>query len=208
MAIVNFMVNITDNFIGMEIIKMDITSLILALMAILAVFISIISLYFTLKFSKQQLKFSKQQIEHNKNSVKPWCSILQTNYVDFISVRLRNDGMGPLKITKFECRGGSVPANCNTLFDIFPKIIDQKKYFIVYKVIGRTISANDQLWLLRINPENAKIKCKVRNELKKIEIYVEYIDIYNNTFNVSQPLDYFKRDDIDLSRDEIPPDWR
>jgi len=187
---------------------MDITDIILASMAILAVIISAVSMIFAIKFGKRQLEFSKRQIEHNINSVRPWCSILQTNYNDFISVRLRNDGMGPLKITKFKCRDVTISKNYDTLFDIFPKILEQKKYYIVYKVIGRTISAHDQLWLIRINPKNAKIKCRIRNELKKLELFVEYSDIYNNIFSVTQPLDYFHRNDIDLVRDEIPPDWK
>jgi hypothetical protein len=71
------------------------TNLVLATMAIGAMIISTLSFIVT-------MKFNKRQVEHNRNSLKPICSIALTNYDNFISVRIENNGMGPLIIKSNE----------------------------------------------------------------------------------------------------------
>ena len=162
---------------------------ILMIVAIIAVFISSISVFISAKSIKKQEK-------HNINSVRPICSVYQTNYENFISVRIENDGLGSLIIKNIKCISideNSVRTEASTLFDLLPKNIQQKDYHrIIPSLSGNfAIAVNEKLFLISVTPKDGETRQIFRETLKKISIHVEYTDIYGNEFTCEQKLCLF-----------------
>jgi len=164
---------------------MDITiiDIVLAITAVAAVCISIVSM----SFAKN---FSKRQIEHNKNSVLPICSIYHTNYANFISVRIENNGTGPLIIKNLRCihkdETTGVTEESQTLFELLPEEIKKEKFYRVFARAGAeklSITAGKKLFLLSISLSDNVLVETLRNRLKNITVCVEYTDIYGTIFS-------------------------
>lgn len=107
---------------------------------IFSISISIISLIFSIVFSRLQIK-------HNKYSVKPIASIIIGDYEDDIYIKLRNDGNGPLTITKSIFSTNENTAN--SLIELF--FLDITWTTFIEELNGRSISPNNELVLLQKN---------------------------------------------------------
>ena len=135
----------------------SITDIVLAITAITAIGISIVSMRSSKKFSERQIEFSKRQLEHNKDSVRPICSIYQTNYSNLMSVRIENNGTGPLIIKELSCVHKNdltgVEKKSSSLFELLPEEIKKEKFYKIYSKDGAeslSISAGRRIFLLGI----------------------------------------------------------
>jgi hemin uptake protein HemP len=160
--------------------------MVLAITAIMAIVVSTISFL--------------SNVKHNKNSVKSICSIYETNYENFISVRIENDGTGPLIIKSIKCslkkktdEGESIEHSSN-LLKLLPQEIRQSSFHRVFVDTNKlTIPSNRQKYLLSITLEDEEIRNKLRECLKNITISVEYTDIYNSKFKpLEKKLNFFE----------------
>jgi hypothetical protein len=144
------------------------------------------------------------QYRHNRKSVEPICSIRATNYTNFISIRIENNGIGPLKIDDIRFYNCKDPTNDNnnhkiepcdeeiSLFELLTNNISQTTYHRIWpgglktdglKTENRyTVAVNDRFYLLSISPENDEIKRELRSVLKTIKICVKYTDSYKSYF--------------------------
>ncbi|MCL2134238.1 MAG: hypothetical protein FWH37_01605 [Candidatus Bathyarchaeota archaeon] len=107
--------------------------------------------------------FSRIQMVHNKNSVRPLCEIVFTNYINKISIKIINNGTGPLMITDCKYKNtetGDIHNQIITssdgtkrelvLYDLMPKISYTHFTVITQEVIKRV---NDcYKFRLRNNP--------------------------------------------------------
>ena len=150
-------------------------------LSVTAISISILSLIGTMIFYFLQTK-------HNKKSVKPICAIFTTHYVNFISVRIENCGVGPLLIKNVECvqkkSDGSVTTS-KTLFQLLPDTITKNEVhrILISGMERRPIPAGRRMYLLIVDLENnVDLRNEIRNILKTISITVEYTDIYGSRF--------------------------
>jgi len=73
----------------------------------------------------------KSQEKHSKNNAKPICSIRASNYDNFISVRIENNGTGPLILNSIKCACDS-GIQGKSLFDLLPKDIKHMEYHRVF----------------------------------------------------------------------------
>lgn len=158
---------------------MVITEVVLAITAIMAIVISTISFLLNIK--------------HNKNSVRPICSIYETNYENFISVSIANDGTGPLIIKNIKCflkkktDGDETIKHSSSLFGLLPQEMKELTFHRIFVDTKKlVIPANRQKHLLCIMPEDEKIRTKLRDCLKNITISVEYTDIYGSMFKPAE----------------------
>lgn len=151
--------------------------------SVCAIVISIISIVFTTTFSILQVK-------HNKNRVRPIASILLNDYENLLSVYIENVGTGPLTITKLTCSDGFRKEN--SLIELLPTV-NQNWSTFCESIDGRTIPVGGQVVLVEIQPQDEKIRSKIRAALSKIEVSVEYSDIYNSKFIKRRKLSYFGR---------------
>jgi len=164
--------------------------MILAIAAIIAVILSIVSIFIT------TISIRKQE-EYNRNSVRPICSIYLTNYDNLISVRIENDGTGPLIIKSITCvcNDGDRKEH-QSIFDLLPKDIEQKEFYriLVGESGNYSISPNEKLYLISIIPKDGKTLQKLREFLKTITVYVKYFDIYGKEYNKEKKLAAFNKD--------------
>ena len=138
--------------------------------------------------------FGYFQVRHNKNSVRPVCSIYLTNYANFLSARIENNGTGPLLIKDIKFTYNDEPIE--SIFELVSEIIEQTKF---HRVIAGSkndysISVNGKVYIFSITPEDDETLRKLRNTLKDVKIYVTYTDIYEKMFQYSRELDLFSND--------------
>jgi len=175
-------------------------NMILAVAAIVALFISISSLIITAISIKKQAEHNRdsirQQETHNKNSLRPICSIYHTIYENFISVRLENGGTGPLKIkeVRFSYGDGHI---YQSLFDLF-KIkniditqMDIHRMFPGIDTYNYVLPPNKKMYLLSVSPKSEDTTEKLRDLLKEITVQVKFSDIYEEEYECERKLASF-----------------
>lgn len=155
----------------------------IAITSVCAVLISIVSMVFTFIFSMFQLK-------HNKNSVRPISAISFYDYEDYIAVKIKNVGTGPLTIRKLTFKNDTQESS--DLISMMPAI-NQAWSTYTEPVDGWTIPVGGKIELLGLNPQNNVTKKLIRRKLSGITAYLEYTDIYGTRFNDMRSLDFFGR---------------
>jgi len=161
---------------------MDVDTVI-AIASVLAVFVSSISVVITVISIKKQVEF-------NKDSVKPICSIYLSDYNNFISVRIENDGLGPAKIKKIKCICNDGRSS-ETLYDLLPENLKHGIFhnIFTYKSKKLTLTAHEKLYLISITPESEQVWQKLIDILRTVTIYITYLDIYGKKYNYHRKLD-------------------
>jgi hypothetical protein len=159
------------------------------ILSIIALCISVISVITSVTVSVISIR---KQEKANQNKFKPFCAIYQANYDNFISVGIKNDGVGPLIITEltFTCDNCS---SAKSLFDLLPESIKHTTYHRLYarELRQRALLTNERLHILTITPENNNIMQEIRNLLKTITVKVKYTDVYGICGKREKKLDLF-----------------
>jgi hypothetical protein len=149
---------------------------------IVALFLSFLSIAFAVIFSILQQQY-------NKKSVIPICSIIFNDYENLISIRLDNNGVGPLIINKLIVVYNS--KEYPTLIELMPKNILWNNF--VENIESRAIRPNGKIELLKLTSGDRSKKIKVRKILSQLVIHVEYKDIYGKQFIAERDLKFFAR---------------
>ena len=113
--------------------------------------------------------------KHNSNSLKPRCSILVTNYENFISVSIENNGTGPVIIKNVEFDPNPYK---QSLLEMMADIDQAQFYRIADTTQEYSVAPNSRMYLLAINPrDDDEVRRKIRGKLKNLKITVLYTDI-------------------------------
>ena len=144
---------------------MAFTNVILAIAAIIAIYIAV-----------------RQNMIHKKTN-DPYCNINCVDCAQNITIRIKNNGTGVMTIKSFlVCEKDS-----NVQYYNFSSCISEDIALTYYSVdiIGRSIAPKDGLTLLEKKDEEKVIDTvvkgeysKLRKELKKYVLKLEYIDMY------------------------------
>ena len=134
--------------------------------------------------------FSYLQQKHNKNSVRPIASIIFSDYEDYIEVKIKNSGTGPMVIKNVKVTRDLEEAG--DLLSLMPQINQLwKNYTIIFK--DQVLAPNDELSMLAIVPNDDTVKEKVRIALSPVKIFIEYEDIYGSEFSTQRDCSFFGR---------------
>ena len=162
-----------------------------------AVFVSLVSL-------GTSIYFSWCTRDHNKRSVRPRPYVLPSDFENQMSVRLWNNGLGPLilrKVLALHEKKGSE----GHLIDLIPSPPEDLYFNNFAKVrCGRTILAGQSLDLLDLgvdenNANAVSYRDQLRDFLGHVVVLIEYTDIYESTFPIhKQDLAWFHRDSEEL----------
>ncbi|MCL2243660.1 MAG: hypothetical protein FWC03_04240 [Treponema sp.] len=129
--------------------------------------------------------------KHSKNKLKPICTIHQSLYDNLISIRIENNGIGPiiLKSVLFTCDNSRT---ANSIYYLLPEDIRKIKYHRIYigELKGLAIHPNGKLHLMSMTPEDDIIMRKFKDTLKTITVNVEYYDIYNQNYEIQKKLNF------------------
>ena len=167
-------------------------NLILAITAILALFVSGLSIFLTFKTLKTQKK-------HNKISVRPIGEVGLGDYENVLFVSLRNVGLGPLIIKKVSVFDGENSIE-KPLIKFMPDLVDGYAWETFRgDVSKRALAAGSDISLIKLsgevtNPAFVKNRDNVRKQLAKLSVIFEYTDMYETESLIeNQNLLWFER---------------
>jgi hypothetical protein len=172
----------------------DNDKLVTAWTAIAALFVSIVSIVIAI------VNMAMQRA-HNRKSVLPIGHITVGDYENEISVRLRNDGVGPLIVEKVAVmRGADSERAESAIIEFMPELPGGHLWStFVGNISGRAISAEDRITLILLegNQKDERFnaaKRSVRKALSDLTVRVEYRNIYGEKMpSVSRSLNWFGR---------------
>lgn len=121
------------------------------------------------------------QRKHNRLSVMPLISLFTMDYDNEIGFQIQNRGTGPLIIKRLEFTD-DMGRKADNLIDLMPTEIIWTNYLTDLENVA--IPANDHLTILVLKSNDAFECSCAREALRKIEVYIEFLDIYEN-FNSS-----------------------
>lgn len=161
------------------------------IIAFLALFVSLLSLCFT----KRTLKLQK---EHNRKSVHPLPYITVGDYEKSLYVKIRNTGTGPLIIKRLAVLGAENPSQ--SLVSNMPELPPGVNWTDFNgPTEGRSIAVNGEMVLLelsthKLNRNFNDSRAKIREQLGKFSLELEYTDIYGSELPIySRDLKWFHR---------------
>jgi hypothetical protein len=168
--------------------------LVTAWTAIAALFVSIISIVVAV------VNMTMQRA-HNRKGVLPIGHISVADYENQLSVRLRNDGVGPMVVKKATVmKGGDSQQTKLAIIEFMPELPNGILWSIfVGDISGRAVSAEDKIILISLegDQEDAGFiaaRRMIREALSDLTIKVEYENIYGERMPpVSRRLDWFAR---------------
>lgn len=153
--------------------------------------VSVLSVYFTRKALKHQQT-------HNRLSVRPLPYIHVGDYENTVYVKIRNNGTGPLIIERLTILGAEDPHK--PLIFNMPELLPSVVWANFAGVIEeRSIIVGGELVLLElvadhIDGEFRISRDRVRQALGKLELSLDYTDIYGSIFpNYKRDLKWFHR---------------
>jgi len=163
-----------------------------AVAAIGSVAVAIIALIFSIGSSAAQRK-------HNRLSVRPLASVLLGDYEKQVYVKLTNNGTGPMIIKSIRIINAPNPSR--PLIDAMPKLQPGVDWtmFLPRAVVNRSIRPGGVIVLLLLASKCSDSKFilsrdQVRQALGRLEVHVEYTDIYGSTLPIyTRNLDLFHR---------------
>ena len=157
----------------------------MAITSICSMIIAMMALILSLYSSYSQIKFSKK-------SVIPICNIVVGDYEECLFVKIMNVGLGTMIIDTVKCTDLRTGRIENILVNLLPDV-NQKWEDFSGPLEKFAFSAGHEVYMMKICPQNDKIRNQLRKCLRHICINVEYRDLYNKTYVYSQELDFFGR---------------
>lgn len=134
------------------------------------------------------------QRKHNRLTFKPLAYILPVNYENKISVRILNQGTGPMIVTSFTAR--KEDKFVNNIIGLMPGLPRGMSYStFLRKITERAIIPNEELNLFEFRANDRRRSAqvwKIRQALHDIEINVTYENIYGDKETISKTLKFVK----------------
>lgn len=166
-----------------------------AAVALLAFVISVVSVY----VSHATLKHQRQ---HNVLSVRPIPMVSVADYENRLTVKLCNNGTGPLIVTGLSVRNGSVSKEA--LIYWMPPLPDGQDWATyVGPVTKRSIPATGEITLIELaGDEKDKLfatgRDAVRTALGPLTVVIQFTDVYGSRFEAHEKsLRWFSRSILD-----------
>ncbi len=152
-----------------------------AVAALLAVFVSALSVMLTVWALALQRR-------HSYLSVRPLAFVASGDYQDRLSVKIRNDGIGPLIIKKLCVTDGETVKDC--LIDWLPLLPEGILWDTFTKNMeDRSLAPGGEIVLFRLSNRSYaqfhRFRDLCRTHLKKLTVEVHYVDIYDRKMPVS-----------------------
>jgi hypothetical protein len=139
------------------------------------------------------------QRDHNRLSVVPVPFIALADFENHIRVKIRNDGIGPLLIKGITYSREGIKDEQADLVSYMPPLPITLHWSNFSSGYLRSVRPGDEVILLELegdleNPEFVGFRDKCRRKLAKLEVSVDYTDVYGGAFPVvSRNLDWFGR---------------
>lgn len=176
------------NFFAFILLTPDVAN---AIAAFAAVFVSFLSVVLALRALAVQRN-------HNRLSVRPLAFISRADYEDRLSVKIHNNGVGPLIITSLQVSDGKT--NEESVIEWMASLTNDVTWDTFTKDLkGRSLAPRDEIVLLQFSgdiadPHFREIRDRCREVLRHLTIKLEYQDIYEQRMKPSErSLSWFGR---------------
>ncbi|MFA6287461.1 MAG: hypothetical protein WC661_08755 [Opitutaceae bacterium] len=159
-----------------------------AVIAFAALVTSLLSFYLTFRGLQLQKK-------HNFNTVKPIGWISLADYENLLSVKIQNNGVGPMLIKSVSVLSGGQKKG--SIIEWMPKGIEWDTFIGVFE--DRCLSAGQELTVIQLSgnaddPKFVALRDSCRVALGALTVEVAYRDIYDRKMPLARrPLDWFER---------------
>lgn len=170
-----------------------VATVVTAVVALAALFVSAVSLFVGWTTLRHQRT-------HNVLSVRPIPTVTTADHEDFLRIRLRNHGSGPLIVTDRSVSNRNHVEK--TLIEWMPDLPDDLLWAnFAGRIKNRSLLPGGEITLLELNGDfrNAAVvaaRNSVRTALSRLTVTIRYTDIYNSQFaSHSQDLAWFGRQD-------------
>lgn len=146
--------------------------------AFLALIVSAISVGISIWAARSQRK-------HNELSVRPLAEVTVADFENSLRVKLRNNGTGPMIVTKVGVSNGSNTKPC--VIDWMSELqLGRPWTAFSHALRDRTLQPGGEIILLELTEYEgeknfAQCRDKVRAALAPLTVSVDYTDIYNNS---------------------------
>ncbi|MFA5819953.1 MAG: hypothetical protein WC854_11850 [Bacteroidales bacterium] len=130
------------------------------------------------------------QRKHNQNAVKPIANFSISDYEGNISVKICNNGTGPLVIKSFNVTDGK--KSKKNLISWMPELPENINWFTFFdNLSGFAITPNKNMNLLQLkidpqDPEQAESRDLVRKSLAKLTMELTFEDIYGRQMPINK----------------------
>lgn len=161
------------------------TDLCMAITSICSMVIAMIALLLSLYSICSQIKF-------NKKSIIPICDVVLGDYEECLFVKIKNVGLGTMIIDSVNCTNLRTGESENILVNLLPDV-DQKWEDFSGALEKKAVSADTEIYMMKICPKNDKIRKILRSYLQNISISVEYRDLYDKKYVYFRELSFFGR---------------
>ena len=162
-----------------------------AIAAFAAVFVSFLSVILALWALAVQR-------HHNRLSVRPLAFVSRADYEDRLSVKIHNNGVGPLIITSLHVSDGKSTREC--VIDWMTSLPDNITWDTFTKDLkGRSLAPGGEIVLLQFSgdiadPHFREVRDMCREILRHLTVKLEYLDIYEQPMQpVERSLSWFGR---------------
>lgn len=161
------------------------------IIATLAFLVSVISLV-------NSIKSLKHHRRHNILTVKPIPEVTVANYENSLRIRIRNNGTGPLLISRFIVKKGNEERD--SMIKWMNKLPNERLWtHFATDIDNRSILPGKSIPLLELTEQEGETDFSqsrdvCREWLNDLECLVDYSDIYGSKFDTySKKLDWFKK---------------
>ncbi|MDE6470137.1 MAG: hypothetical protein K2L19_03860 [Eubacterium sp.] len=140
---------------------------------------SIISIFIAAKALKVSADTTKIQMQHNMLSMKPVCEIYTANYDDgYLAVEIQNKGLGLMCIDSIAFIDKQGIAHKQLIACVSEKT--NLSYLFLEE--NKVIMAGEKLKLIKGNNLTNNERERIVDELKGIQVHIEYKDVYFNKY--------------------------
>lgn len=159
------------NMFVIVLVTPDVANAIAAIAAVFVSFVSVILALWALAVQRQ----------HNRLSVRPLAFISRSDYEDRLSVKIHNNGVGPLIITSLQVSNGQTVSD--NVIDFMPANIIWDDF--TSDLQGRSLAPGGEIVLLEFtgdtaSPDFRETRDRCRDILRHLRVKLDYLDVYEH----------------------------
>ena len=165
-----------------------------ALQAVIALAALVVSAY-AIHSGREALRLQR---EHNIISMRPDLTIIISDYNDKIRIQIKNNGLGPGRITEQRFFKNGALQDVDKFVDLMP-VLSGPVYWTHFcsNVKDVLLAPGSMRNLIEFSGnaalENPDIVLEIRRALAPLHIEIDYEDYYNQPYSVEKSLDWYAR---------------
>lgn len=161
-----------------------------AVVAIAALVVSVVAI-------RNSNRALRMQREHSVKSMRPDLAIIISDYNDKIRIQVKNNGLGPGRITKQCFYKDGKAQEVDKLVDLMPTLTGPYWTHFSSSIEDLVLGPGSMRNLIEFSGQVAldhpEIVQDIRVALASLKLSFDYVDYYDNSYNVEKELNWYAR---------------